>query len=295
MSVPKFDGDDLLICVTCGTQFDIPYDQAPKSCRICDDPRQYVPPGGQSWSSLALEKGKHKNKIEQDKYDERIWFITTEPKLGIGERTIFLQTPSGNILWDLISYLDQATIDFITSKGGLSAIVISHPHFYTTHLDWAKTFDCPVYTAAADAEWLNRKDPYEQRKLIEGQTKIIEGVTAIQCGGHFDGSMVLHWDDKLFIADTMMSVPSGLYHKDRPPGTSSYSFMWSYPNMIPLTPTKIQGIWNALKPFAFTSTYGGFDGQNVHRSDIKEAVLESMKIFVKAAGHEHATVLEETL
>lgn len=47
-----------------------------------EDPRQYVPVGGQVWSSLAREKGKHKNSFEQDKYDERIWSITTEPKVG---------------------------------------------------------------------------------------------------------------------------------------------------------------------------------------------------------------------
>jgi hypothetical protein len=36
----------------------------------------------------------------------------------------------------------------------------------------------------------------------------VEGeVRAIQCGGHFDGSLVLLWEKKLFIADTMMSVP----------------------------------------------------------------------------------------
>lgn len=295
MAAPKFDGDNLLICVTCGTQFDVPYEQAPKGCRICDDPRQYVPATGQAWTSLAREKGQHENSFEQDKFDERIWFITTNPKLGIGERCILLQTPAGNVLWDLITYLDTPTIDFIASKGGLAAIVISHPHFYTTHLEWAKTFNCPVYTSLADQEWLSRKDPYGLRKLIEGNTKIVEGVTAVQCGGHFDGSLVLHWDGKLFIADTMMSVPSGIYHEGRPPGTSSFSFMWSYPNMIPLPPSKIHDIWKALKPFEFTATYGGFPGQNVQRSDLKQAVLESMKIFVKSGGHEDATVLRESL
>jgi len=85
--------------------------------------------------------------------------------------------------------------------------VISHPHFYTTHLEWARIFQCPVYTSKADEEWLNRKDVYGLRKFIEGTTPIIDGVTAIHAGGHFDGSLILHWDKKIFIADTMMSVP----------------------------------------------------------------------------------------
>jgi hypothetical protein len=132
----------------------------------------------------------------------------------------------------------------------LKAIVISHPHFYTTHLEWAKIFKCPVYVSSDDAEWLNREDKDGVRKWIKGVKEIEEvggDVKAIQCGGHFDGSLVLLWEKKLFIADTIMSVPvrenvlafwgviltnvqSGFYHKDRLPGTVSYSFQWSYPN-----------------------------------------------------------------
>jgi glyoxylase-like metal-dependent hydrolase (beta-lactamase superfamily II) len=86
--------------------------------------------------------------------------------------------------------------------------VISHPHFYTTHLDWSKIFNCPVYVAAEDAEWLNRVDYLKMRRLIEGPTQeIVSGVTAVKVGGHFDGSMVLHWKKKLFIADSMYTVP----------------------------------------------------------------------------------------
>lgn len=35
----------------------------------------------------------------------------------------------------------------------------------------------------------------------------MSGVTAIKVGGHFEGSMVLHWDGHLFIADTFVNVP----------------------------------------------------------------------------------------
>ena len=37
--------------------------------------------------------------------------------------------------------------------------------------------------------------------------EIVPGVTAIKVGGHFEGSMVLHWDGHLFIADTFVNVP----------------------------------------------------------------------------------------
>ncbi len=57
--------------------------------------------------------------------------------------------------------------------------------------------------------WLERlEDPGTERKPIEGSTEeILPGVTAIKTGGHFDGSLVLHWEEKLFIADTFITVP----------------------------------------------------------------------------------------
>ena len=203
--------------------------------------------------------------------------------------------------------------------------MISHPHFYTTHLEWAAQFNCPVYVAADDKEWLNREDGKGVRKAYKRTEEVVPGVTVVQCGGHFDGSSVLHWEDKLFIADTMMSVPvsphplspypslslypiyslaaradnqqSGFYNaaqSDKDPRTTAFSFMWSYPNMIPLPPAKIHAIWKALKPFDFDTTYGGFPGQNVTRKDLKRQVLESMKTFLRIGGHESAGVFEET-
>ena len=144
--------------------------------------------------------------------EEVMTSICTMPKFGIGQRAILIETPHGNILWDLITYLDPSTIEFIRSKGGLQAIVISHPHYYTTHLDWARTFDCPVYLARDDEEWLNRTDSMERRKYIEGRVeKIVDGVTAIKTGGHFPGSLVLHCElgeyKKLLIADSFVTTP----------------------------------------------------------------------------------------
>jgi glyoxylase-like metal-dependent hydrolase (beta-lactamase superfamily II) len=201
------------------------------------DPRQYVPASGQSWTSLKKEQELQKNTFETDTQDSRIHYITTKPltpaelppgladssntwkQLGIGQRAILLQTAHGNVLWDLVAFLNPSTIEFINSKGGLKAIVISHPHFYTTHLEWAKVFNCPVYMSTDDAEWLNREDREGMRKPVSGVTDIEEvggEVKMIQCGGHFDGSSVALWEKKLFIADTFMSVPVSLPHPSPP-------------------------------------------------------------------------------
>lgn len=63
--------------------------------------------------------------------------------------------------------------------------------------------------------------------------------------------------------------------------------------MIPLPPSKILNIWNALKPFDFEQTFGGFTGQDIRDPRVKQRVLESMKIQVRNEGYEKHQVLEE--
>ncbi|KAF1812402.1 hypothetical protein P152DRAFT_34692 [Eremomyces bilateralis CBS 781.70] len=288
------NSEDFLICNACGTQYGTTSDLT--ACKICDDPRQYVPPSGQSWTTLgSLKAGDFENQFVADDGDSKITFLSTRPKFAIGQRAILLQTPSGNVLWDLITLIDEETVDFIHSIGGLKAIVISHPHYYSTHLEWAKRFNCPVYLAEEDKEWICRdEDPDNVRRFITRETEtILPGVTAIKAGGHFPGSLLLHWENKLLIADTVMATPSGLYFKDRPTGTNSYSFMWSYPNMIPLSPDEIWPIWKSIKPFEFDTTHGAFHGLTIRDKDAKKRMLDSMQIQVRRSGHSKHGILEE--
>jgi hypothetical protein len=90
-----------------------------------------------------------------------------------------------------------------------------------------------------------------------------------------------------------LSSQSAKYFIDRQPGTTSYSFMWSIPNMIPLSPDKIYSIWKALEPYDFEASYGGFTGQDVQDPNLKKRVLDSMKIQAKAEGYEQHALLNE--
>lgn len=140
----------------------------------------------------------HRNEIKQDEVDGRIWSIFSSPQFAIGQRALLVETESGNVLWDCISLLDADTIAFIKSRGGLKAIAISHPHFYSTHLEWAREFDCPVYLAEEDQEWINREDEDGHRRLVSGLAlEILPGVNIVKLGGHFPGSSALHWNNNL--------------------------------------------------------------------------------------------------
>jgi glyoxylase-like metal-dependent hydrolase (beta-lactamase superfamily II) len=237
--------EQLLICTACGTQFDVENPALLNRCRICDDPRQYVPATGQAFTTMAALKapGKYSNMWRQFDGDERFWSIWTEPKFAIGQRCILIRTPLGNVLWDCITLLDHETIARVNAMGGLAAIVISHPHYYTSHLEWAQAFSCPVYMSREDLGWLNRLDRLgKARAFIEGSEEEIEvhgektGVKVLKLGGHFPGSLVCVAFGRLLIADTMLTTPSGLGDWSigadgglggRPDGMNSYSFMWS--------------------------------------------------------------------
>ena len=117
------------ICQTCGTQF-ADSEEQPSICPICSDDRQYVKAEGQKWTTLAAlrEQGYHSMIKEEE---PGLIGIGTEPSFAIGQRALLVQTPQGNILWDCITYLDDQTIEAVQKLGGIRAISISHPHYYS--------------------------------------------------------------------------------------------------------------------------------------------------------------------
>ena len=123
------------LCVTCGTQYP-PSATAPEHCPICEDDRQYIGPRGQQWTTLDDERGQHTNHFAE--LASGVTTITTAPKLGIGERAHLIQTAHGAVLWDLVAYVDDVTIAEIQRRGGIAALAISHPHFYTTMGEWSR-------------------------------------------------------------------------------------------------------------------------------------------------------------
>jgi hypothetical protein len=233
------------ICVTCGTQF-AATDGPPASCPICTDPRQYVPPDGQKWTTLAELAATHENTIREQ---HELVGIGTEPKFAIGQRALLVPFGDSNLLWDCVTLIDDATAAEVERRGGLAAIAISHPHYYSCMVEWARRFDCPVLLHEADREWVMRPD--DSITFWSGETHDLgEGVTLLRLGGHFAGGTVLHRDGMLLSGDIVQVIP------DR----SHVSFMYSYPNLVPLPAETVRDIAARLEPYAFTSLYGAWWG-----------------------------------
>ena len=263
------------LCITCGAQFS-PTDEPPRECPVCLDERQYVGAHGQEWTTHAAMRrsGEWKNALREQ--EPQLIGIGTEPKFAIGQRALLLRRPEGNILWDCISYLDDATIAAVRELGGIAAIAISHPHYYSSMIEWSRAFgDVPIHLHEADRQWVMRPD--ERIRYWSGATKSLgEGLTLVHTGGHFDGFQVLHWRDG---ADSRGVLLSG----DQPqvlPARGWVGFMYSYPNFIPLNAPAIHGITAALEPFAFERIYGAF-WSSVVPTDGKAVVRRSADRYLQ--------------
>jgi len=261
------------ICTACGTQY---ADSAapPAQCAICEEERQYVPPRGQTWTTLAALRASHSNTFRE--YDNAIIGIGSTPAFAIGQRALLLRTGAGNILWDCIATLDDATVSLIAGLGGIDAIAISHPHFYTTMVEWAYAFAARIHLHAADRQWIMRGDAAIE--LWDGDTKELwDGVTLVRCGGHFEGGTVLHWAHGaggrgVVCAGDILTVAT-----DR----KWLTFMRSYPNFIPLSARAVERIGVALKPFAFEVVYGHYFDRVIAR-DGKVVLEKSIARYIAA-------------
>ena len=261
------------ICTACGTQY--PESAvAPGACVICEEERQYVPPRGQTWTTLSAIAAGHFNSYRE--YEPGVIGIGSQPPFAIGQRAILVRTPGGNILWDCISLLDAATVTLIKGLGGIQAIAISHPHFYTTMIEWAHTFECPIHLHAADKDWVMRQDPAVRH--WEGDTlKLWDGVTLVRCGGHFPGGTVLHWaggaaGHGLVCSGDVLTVA---------PDRQWLSFMRSYPNLIPLSRREVEHIGAILSPFSFETIYGHYFDRVIAR-DGRKVLANSVARYIAA-------------
>ncbi|MEM8590887.1 MAG: MBL fold metallo-hydrolase [Pseudomonadota bacterium] len=259
--------DDPIICRTCGTN----YAHQPNSCPICLDPRQFVPATGQAWDKASAIAQRHKVTFTQ--LSDTLTELTHTPEYAIGQRAILVETPQGNILWDCLAHFDAPALAEIEARGGLHAIAISHPHFFGAVTSLSAHVNAPAYIHAADAHWLQRQGP--RITFWSGPSlKLWEGASLHQCGGHFEGSNVLHLDHGNGILLTGDTVAVGA---DR----TSISAMRSYPNRLPLGPTAIQAIQKAMAPLRFDALYSATSGANIP-TGAKEIVTTSLTRYLES-------------
>jgi glyoxylase-like metal-dependent hydrolase (beta-lactamase superfamily II) len=256
---------DHFLCATCGTQFPAS-EVAPEACPVCEDVRQYVPADGQRWTTLEELRSTHRAEIRDEL--PGLLGIGCKPEFAIGQRPLLVPTERGNVLWDCQALLNEEIVSAVRERGGLEAIAISHPHYYSTMVEWAHAFDCPILIHEDDREWVMRPDP--SVGVWSGDVReLAPGVTLLRLGGHFAGGQVLHWAERklLLSGDIVQVIPDRRF----------VSFMYSYPNLIPLPPDTVDEIARGLEPWDYDTIVGAWWGRIVQ--DGKEAVRRSARRY----------------
>jgi hypothetical protein len=261
------------VCTTCGTQYP-PADAPPDRCVICEEERQYVNPLGQSWTTPEQMRRTHRNAFGQ--YEPGLIGIGTAPSFAIGQRALLVRLPRGNILWDCISLIDDATTEIVRALGGIAAIAISHPHYYAAMVDWSDAFGgAPIFLHAADRQWVMRPSP--AIRFWEGETQgIAPGATLIRAGGHFAGGTVLHWAGGAVGKGALLSGDIVQVGPDK-----RVSFMRSYPDLIPLDANTVRDIADRLAPWPFEPVYGAWWERTIP-SGGKAAIDHSVRRYIAA-------------
>jgi hypothetical protein len=261
------------ICTTCGTQYP-PSETPPAGCTICQDERQYVNLLGQAWTTLEAMRRTHFNAFRR--HEPGLIGIGTTPGFAIAQRALLLRTPQGNVLWDCISFIDDATVEIVRALGGIAAIAISHPHYYSSMIEWSQAFgNAPIHLHEAERRWVMR--PESAVNFWSGESKVLlPGLTLLRCPGHFAGAQVLHWADG---ADGKGALLSGDIVQVGP--DKKVSFMRSYPDLIPLDVGSVRHIADVLEPWPFEPIYGAW-WERVIPSGGKPALAYSVQRYIRA-------------
>ena len=253
------------ICATCAIEHpDTP--EPPQVCEICSDERQYVPAGGQRWTTHGeLAATGHRLRFRELEPD--LFGITLEPKFGIGQRGLLVRTSEGNLLWEPPGFIDEVAVAAVRALGGVAMVAASHPHLVGCAVSWSHAFGgAPFLFAEADQQWVRRPDPVVE--LWKGEREILPGLTLVTCGGHFPGSAVAHWAAGAGGRGALLTGDTLGVGADR----ASVGVMRSWVNHVPLPPRAVRRIADAVRPWHFDRLYGGFSTidsgaeKAVHRS-----------------------------
>ena len=266
--------DIAYICTTCGVQ-QPPSATPPTHCPICEDERQYVNAAGQSWTTP--DELRATRAIDWRALEPGLFGIGATPQIAIGQRALFVPQPGGGVMWDGIPLVSAEAVERMKALGGVRAIAISHPHFFSAMIDWSEALDnTPIYLHEDLRGHVQRRS--DSIVFWSGETfDLGQGMTLIRCGGHFSGSTVLHWPQgaggrgALFAGDTIMVVPD----------TRWVSFMRSFPNLVPLNRRSVERIVEAVEPFAFDRLYSAW-WDRVCLADARARVQASAERYLKA-------------
>jgi hypothetical protein len=263
----------LWTCEQCGAQFPEAA-TPPASCPICEDERQYVNWKGQQWLTREELAQRHKL-VWRD--DLGMTGLGLDPGFAIGQRALVVPESDGCVMWDCIPLATREAVEHVRSLGGLKAIAVSHPHYYGAVADWSEAFGgVPIYLHGDDRQWVTRPHPAIV-PWTGDRHRISADIVLVRTGGHFAGGTILHWRAGVEGRGALLTGDVAMVAMDR----RSLSFMYSFPNYIPLNAASVCNIARAVAPLAFDRIYGAWWGKNI-AADAKAAFDASVRRYLAA-------------
>ncbi len=214
----------------------------------------------------------HANRIEQA--EPGLVGIGTEPTVAIGQRALL----ADGLLWDCITLIDDETERAVQALGGIHTIAISHPHYYGAMVDWADRFDARILLHEADRQHIVRPSP--RIELWSGERLALgAGRELIRLGGHFAGGTVCRLAEAADGRGALLTGDIVQVVADR----DWVSFMYSYPNLIPLPAGEVARIRGVVETLEFDRVYGAW-WSTIVAEDAKRKVLRSADRYLNAIG-----------
>ena len=243
------------ICTTCATQY-APAVAPPAHCPVCEDDRQYVAWEGQRWTTLGALQERYKLRIGED---AGLLAIAVDGTFAIPQRVLHLRTDAGNILWESLGVVDDDAVRALSDAGGVDRIIVSHPHFYSSMVEWSEALGgVEILLHDADRSWVRRGS--DRIRFWRGDTLALSGdITLVNVAGHFPGSTALHWK-------TGPRGNGALFPGDAPhvaQDRRQVCFMHSVPNFTPMKPSAVRRMRALLAPYAYDDVYGFSWGRNI--------------------------------
>jgi glyoxylase-like metal-dependent hydrolase (beta-lactamase superfamily II) len=181
------------------------------------------------------------------------------------------------VLWDCVPLATSEAVDHVRSLGGLKAIAVSHPHYYGAVADWSEAFGgVPIYLHGDDRQWITRPHPAIVSWVGESH-RLSDDIVLVRTGGHFAGGTVMHWRAGAEGRGALLTGDVAMVAMDR----RSLSFMYSFPNYIPLNAEAVRRIARAIAPLAFDRIYGAWWDRNIG-TDAKAAFGASVQRYLAA-------------
>lgn len=275
---------DTPLCATCGVEA---ADPLPDVCPICEDERQFVPAGGQEWTTVRALAASGRS-IAITEVEPGLHALRTEPRTGIGQTCYLATAPGtgatapgavttasdagagasdadrgdsradatsrrGGLLFDVPPFIDDAAVEAVAARGGVAAIVASHPHMYGLQLEWSRAFDdAPVLVSRVDAGWVQRWGP--AIRLYDGEAEPVPGIRVRQVGGHFPGSSVGLWRSPVDGGLVLLGSDS-----ISPVARQGWvTFMRSFPNYLPLSARAVRTVASRVADLDIERIQGSF-------------------------------------